>query len=284
MNIKHLLLIGAVLGTVALPSFAAKATLKGVFALPGMPEMVNAELEVMETGPLSRALLIAFTDKATGQPITGFDEELTQELHVLATDSDFSSFVHEHAGILEADRRFRVEMHFPKPGLYHVYADAVPTGYGQQVIRFEIPVDITTGSPESLQLPVGPAIESGSPYTANLDGSTLQAGTENMMELTIQKHGKPAMDLGLFLGVPAHAVFISTDDLSYVHAHAMETDSPEVSHTEHVHHDDPQGAIPAKLMLHVTPNRAGRYALWIQFKGGDEVQTVPFVVNVSAAP
>lgn len=62
-----------------------------------MTEKVTAELVARETGPLTRELLIAFTDKATGQPITHFDEELTQELHVLATDSDFSSFVHEHA-------------------------------------------------------------------------------------------------------------------------------------------------------------------------------------------
>lgn len=124
MHIKHLLAIGvAVIGTAALPSFAAEATLKGAFVLPGITEKVTAELGVRVTGPLTRELLIAFTDKATGQPITHFDEELTQELHILATDSDFSSFVHEDAGKLGLDGRFRVAMRFPKPGTYHVYAD-----------------------------------------------------------------------------------------------------------------------------------------------------------------
>lgn len=42
-----------------------------------MTEKVTAELVVRGTGPLTRALLIAFTDKATGQPITHFEEELT---------------------------------------------------------------------------------------------------------------------------------------------------------------------------------------------------------------
>ncbi|CAB3634920.1 hypothetical protein LMG3431_01441 [Achromobacter pestifer] len=42
-----------------------------------------------------------------------------------------------------------------------------------------------------------------------------------MMALTILKDGKPAGDVGLYLGVPAHAVFVSMDDLNYVHAHAM---------------------------------------------------------------
>ena len=124
MHIKHLLAIGvAVIGTAALPSFAAEATLKGAFVLPGITEKVTAELGVRVTGPLTRELLIAFTDKATGQPITHFDEELTQELHILATDSDFSSFVHEDAGKLGLDGRFRVAMRFPKSGTYHGYDD-----------------------------------------------------------------------------------------------------------------------------------------------------------------
>lgn len=146
MQIEHWLATGvAETGAAALPSFAKEATLRGAFALPGMTEKVPAELVVREPGPLTRELLIAFTDKATGQPVTHFDEELTLELHVLATDSGFSRFVHEHAGKLGLDGRFRVAMRFPKPGTYRVYVDAVPTGFGQQVIRFELPVDITTG-------------------------------------------------------------------------------------------------------------------------------------------
>lgn len=157
MHIKHFLAIStAAIGTAALPPSAA-AALKGTFALPSMTEKVTAELVVRETGPLTRELLIAFTDKATGQPITHFDEELTQELHVLATDSDFSSFVHEHADKLGLDGRFKVAMRFPKPGTYHVYADAVPMGLGQQVIRFEVPVDVTTGPTAPQQVLVGAA-------------------------------------------------------------------------------------------------------------------------------
>lgn len=274
----------AVTGTSVLPSFPAQRPLRGAFALPGMTEKVTAELVVRETGPLTRELLIAFTDKATGQPIMHFDEELTQELHVLATDSNFSSFVHEHAGKLGLDGRFKVVMRFPKPGTYHVYADAVPMSLGQQVIRFEVPVDVTEGPTAPQQALTGVAKGSDGPYMVELDASALRVRTGSMMALTILKDGKPATDLGLYLGVPAHAVFVSTDDLGYVHAHAMAADAPKGRHISHESHDDPKAAIPAKLMLHATPPRAGRYALWIQFKGGDQVRTVPLVVTVSAAP
>ena len=64
MNIKQFLAIGAtVAGTTALPSFAAQPHLN---SLTGVTEKVTAELVVRDTGPLSRELLIAFNDKATG--------------------------------------------------------------------------------------------------------------------------------------------------------------------------------------------------------------------------
>lgn len=295
MNIKHLLAIGAtVAGAAALPSLAAQPPLKGAFALPGAAEKVTAELVVRETGPLTRELQIAFTDKATGRPITQFDEELTQELHVLATDSDFSSFVHEHAGKRGADGRFSVAMRFPKPGTYHVYADAMPKGLGQQVVRFEVPVGVAASPAARQQMPVGATQGADGPYSVKLDASTLRAGTESMMALTILKDGQPAKDLGLYLGVAAHAVFVSTDDLGYVHAHAMAADAGRGGHAAHAahgahgaahgSHGNAKATAPAELMLHATPPRAGRYALWIQFKGGDQVRTVPFVVTVPAAP
>lgn len=284
MNIKNISAIGTVAaGTAALPSIGAEAIVKGVFALPGVTEKVTAELVVRETGALTRDLVIAFSDKETGQPIKHFDEELTQELHVLATNGDFSSFVHQHASKREADGRFSVAIRFPKPGTYHVYADAVPKGLGQQVVRFDLPVGVVAGLTTGQQTPVGAAQGSDGPYTVKLDASALRAGTESMMVLTVLKDGKPAKDLGLYLGVPAHAVFVSTDDLSYVHAHAMAADVPHGSHAAHGSHSTPKITVPADLMLHAKPPRAGRYALWIQFKGGDQVRTVPFVVDVQAA-
>ncbi|AGH47737.1 hypothetical protein SKP52_20355 [Sphingopyxis fribergensis] len=292
MDVRHFFMAGAaalaVTGMAARPSFAAEAPLSGAFALPGITEKVTAELTVRETGPLARELVIAFTDKMTGQPVTQFDEELARELHLLATDSAFSTFVHEHPEKPGPDGRFRIEVRFPKAGLYHVYADVMPKGLGQQVVRFDVPVDVEKTPVAQQSPPVAAAEGSDGPYSIELDAAALRAGAENMIALTILKDGRPATDLGLYLGVPAHAVFVSTDDLGYVHAHAM-ADAPKGghhAHGQHAHgsHADPGAAIPAKLMLHAAPPRAGRYALWIQFMGGGEVRTVPFVVTVPPAP
>lgn len=202
---------------------------------------------------------------------------------MLATDGNFSSFVHEHASKLGPDGRFRVTMRFPKPGTYHVYADAVPSGLGQQVVRFDLPVGTSTAPAAPKQSPVDTEQGSDGPYTVKLGTSTLRAGAESMMALTILKDGKPAGDVGLYLGVPAHAVFVSMDDLNYVHAHAMGGGASNGNHASSGSHDESMAAIPGELMLHATPPRAGQYALWIQFKGGGQVRTVPFLVAVQAA-
>ena len=279
MDTKQVLTVGlAVLGAATMPSMAAQESIKGTFALPGESEKAVGALIVKETGPLTRELSIAFTDKATGQPIVQFDEELTQRLHVLATDSHFTSFIHEHAAKLGADGRFKVAMKFPRPGTYYVYADAVPSGLGQQVVRFEVPVQ--GGSDAVAQAPAKPEQGSDGPYTVKLDTSALRAGSESMMSLTVLKDGKPAQDLDTYLGVAAHAVFVSTDELDYVHAHAMAAPMP--GQVAHGGHGDP-GAVSAQLMLHAKPAHAGPYALWIQFKGGDKIRTVPFLVTVPAA-
>ena len=278
MDTKQVLTVGlAVLGAATMPSMAAQESIKGTFALPGESEKAVGALIVKETGPLTRELSIAFTDKATGQPIVQFDEELTQRLHVLATDSHFTSFIHEHAAKLGADGRFKVAMKFPRPGTYYVYADAVPSWLGQQVVRFEVPVQ--GGSDAVAQAPSKPEQGSDGPYTVKLDTSALRAGSESMMSLTVLKDGKPAQDLDTYLGVAAHAVFVSTDELDYEHAHAM---AAQAAHGGHGDHGDP-GAVSAQLMLHAKPAHAGPYALWIQFKGGDKIRTVPFLVTVPAA-
>ena len=66
-----------------------------------------------------------------------------------ATDSAFSTFLHEHPGKAGPDGQFRVAMTFPKPGVYHVFADAMPTGLGQQVVRFDVNVSAPAGATSS---------------------------------------------------------------------------------------------------------------------------------------
>lgn len=219
-----------IVGTLALgcsPAVLAQEAVQGVFALPGAEAAVSGEMEVRDTGPLTRELQFSYADVATSEPVTGFDLELTQELHVLAVDAGLSTLIHRHVEHADADGRFTVELPFPEAGRYHVFTDAVPTGLGQQVLRFDL--EVGEGGPaaaggmsrEPVSIDAGPIEARSGAYTVTLDASELQPGTESTLSLLVEKNGAPADDITPYLGVAAHAVLIRAEDLAYVHAHAM---------------------------------------------------------------
>ncbi|WIJ26963.1 hypothetical protein [Devosia sp. RR2S18] len=221
-------------------AMAQEQALEGTFALPNAEQEVSGEMVVRDTGPLSRELELSYSDLDTGAAIANFDVELTQELHVLATDSGLSHLVHEHVKAASADGIFTTELHFPEPGRYHIYTDAVPSGVGQQVLRFDLQVgEGGNQGPQSdsgmaerpANVEEGPITSSDAGYTVVLDASDLEAGAEGKITLTVEKDGEAATDLEPYLGVAAHAVFVRAEDLAYVHAHAM-ADGGE-AHGEH---------------------------------------------------
>lgn len=258
-------------------SATAETLHQGVPALAGSAA-VTGTLVAKTDGPLERTLEIAMFDRATGRPIAKYDEELTKTLHVLGTDESRSVFIHEHGEPAGPDGRFRVKVRFPAAGLYHVYADAVPSGLGQQVLRFEVRVDGGTQV-----APQAPSAGEAGPYRVSLDAPKLQEGTEATLRLKIQRNGKPATDLAPFLGVAAHAVLVG-DDLSYVHAHASSgAASGHEGHGGHGAHGHAHAAgVSTDLTVHVNPPRAGTYVLWVQFMGAGEVRTARFTLPVSA--
>lgn len=218
----------------AWPAIAAQEeTVEGIFALPEAEPLVAGEMTLQEAGPLSRELQLVYTDLATGKQITKFDVELTQQLHILATDAGLTTLVHRHVEQAGEDGTFTAEVEFPAPGGYHIYTDAVPSGLGQQVLRFDVTVGETdvaatpdAASAAPAEASTGPITSSDGEYSVTLDPSQLEVGTESMMTLSVTKNGEPAQDLAPYLGVAAHAVFIHAEDLAYVHAHAMAEEEP----------------------------------------------------------
>jgi hypothetical protein len=196
-------------------------------------------------------------------------------------------------------------MQFPRPGTYHIYADAVPEGLGQQVLRFDVQISGEQEEDEpSVSQRFAPADEielASGEYRIKLDASGLVAGKESMLKIAVLKGGEPAMDLHPYLGVSAHAVLVKGDDLSYVHAHPMDESQAgehamhggqpdgamahdghgtEAAATEddpksHGHdHADMTKTVSPSMTLHMTPPGAGDYTLFLEFIGGDQVHTI----------
>lgn len=296
------------------PLAAQDAPIEGVFALAGTQQAITGQLQVTESGPLTRQIELTFAEQTNGRQIADFDVELTQKLHILATDAGLTHLIHEHADTVRNDGSFVAELKFPGPGLYHVYTDVVPAGLGQQVLRFDLAVDTEDAKPSEpaltgANISSAPLVSSSGPYSVTLSAGQLRPGVESELSLTVEKSGALADDLEPYLGVSAHVVFIHAEDLSYVHAHAIgDGNSDPHSHSPHAAPTDPgdhhqhsmessgatqdghgsHGASPVtsvdpKMNVFVTPPAGGTYAVWIEFIGGGEIRTLPFAIEVPEA-
>ncbi len=319
-----LALAPAIASTSMLPASAAEPprqptpTLTGTYALPdGQPKVAVTLAAAPKPGGQAgtQVLDVAMTRLGTGQVVTRYETELSKQLHLIAVSGDLRAFVHEHGDKPDARGHFRIPMAFPHGGLWHVYADAVPAGLGQQVMRFDLDLG-GTGTPGGQPVPtLQPTGLDGTDgrYGVRFDALDLQAGQEAELRLHVLRDGEPASDLTPYLGVAAHAVFISATDLTYVHAHAAPTTAPAVGGTGAAMKHDMTGMagmdmpdmghagggghggmpgmggapmrrgtrVAPDLTLHVRAPKPGTYLLWMQFMAGGQVRTVPFVVAVA---
>jgi len=285
--------------------------LTGTYALPDGQPKVDATLVATPGRGGAETFDIAMTALGQQRPSMRYETELSKQLHVIAVSIDFRTFVHEHADRPAANEHFRVAMRLPRPDRYHVYADAAPSGIGQQVMRFELDAGGAPAQQPAEPVP-SPLEAADGRYAARFDRFELRAGQESQLGLRLLRDGKPAPDVTPFLGVAAHAVFINSADLTYVHVHATPaaapgtggtgapmqrdfagtTTAPTVGHQGTAGMEMPDGGamppplrlgarVPPDLTLHVLAPKAGTYLLWIQFTAGGKVRTMPFVVAVS---
>jgi hypothetical protein len=166
-------------------------------------------------------------------------------------------------------------------------------------MRFELTVGNTpTSTPSATPRPSGFEAADGR-YTVHFDPFEPHAGQENQLSFHVSRSGQPALDMIPFLRVDAHAVFIDSADLTYVHVHAAPAAAPKIGSTgASVPHDltgktpaNP-GALghadalagshlPSDLTLHVLGPKAGTYLLWLQFMASGQVRTMPFIMAVT---
>jgi hypothetical protein len=262
---------------------AAASPSGGTYALQSGSARVQAYMSAAPIGgePLRQHLEIWMTRSGSAEPIRRYTVDMTKLLHLIIVSDDLVTYLHVHP-TLGSDGRFRIDQRLPAPALYHVYADAEPEGDGQQVFRFELTTPGGAPVPKRL-LPPDVRVSSAGPYTATLKGTTVPTGKPATLVVTIRRNGRPAADLHPYLGVPAHAVFIAAKDLTYLHTHPTNPGSGSMSGMEGMHGDmttlRDDAKVAPTLQLPVTLRERGDYKMWLQFRGGDQVYTVPFVVT-----
>jgi hypothetical protein len=250
---------------------AAGAPQNGTFALlGGTAEIVSK----MTAKPSGAGYHLDIKQYATGSStaIRDYSVEMQRTIHLIAVRDDFTSFSHSHPAFNTGTNAF-VETLPTDPGHhYFVFVDTKPVGMSEQVFRFNVgPSNVPAmGAMRPHFAPSAPQIaQAAGPYAVTISESAFPANTEQTMHVTVKKGEHLANDLGLYLGAPAHCVFVNTSTLQYVHTHAMVRQESGMAM---------QVAGP-EMTLDVPPLPAGTYKLWIEFRGANYgLYTAPFTV------
>ncbi len=260
---------------------------------------------------------------ADNQVVTEFDDLHTQAMHFVAVSSDLQDFFHIHP-TLGANGVLTVEAPVGRAQPYQMFFEYDPKGdAGTQTSRAALrPVGAQAVAPNLAS--VATAFD-GSVARSVLVGDTrveLAPDAHGMimtgMPVTLRaavktKTGAPATDLVEWLGMPGHAIILSEDTSTFIHAHGMRPGSgghagmpgmgghegmampaptapAPVAAGGHGGHGGHGGApttgtggaeSPTNLLdIDVTFPVAGYYKIFVQTKRGETVVTAPFVVRV----
>ncbi len=282
---KLIPIFGFIVASIIAPG--ASSILPGSFAYQGGKPITQGHLSMrpIEGDPLKQHIEIWMTPPNSSQPIRSYAVEMTKKLHVVVVSKDFATFLHIHP-VLGPDGHFRIDQSFPAPGAYYLYADGEPNDGDHQVFRFDLTVSKAGAAKQPDLTPTGREVTIG-PYTVDLSKAQLSAGGMDMIEVQILKGDTPAKDLHPYLGSPAHAVFLNSQDLTYVHVHptpmgaasAVNMMGMSPAEMRKMTVDMPDSASsPPDMMLHVSVREPGTYKMWLQFRGGDQLYVAPFVL------
>lgn len=249
----------------------------GLFALlGGMPKIVSTFWAEHAAG-LSVTLTIRQFQLDGKTPILNYDVDMQRLMHLIVVRDDFTTFVHLHPVFDAASGVFWQAFTKEPNHRYYVYADTTPHGVGQQVFRFTLESDGPAAAPRPISSASARTATAG-PYTVMLSRTKLPANRPKNLNVTVLEAGQPAQDLVPYLGAAAHAVFINSSTLGYVHVHPMLRGSHSMNAGDGMATGMSDAAGPF-MQMRVPALSAGTYKLWIQFSDANgKLYTVPFTI------
>jgi hypothetical protein len=242
----------------------------GIFALlGGTPEIVS-QLWTEHAAGLTAILQIRQFQLDGTTPVLNYDVDMEKLMHLVIVRDDFTTFAHLHPAFNRMTGIFQQRFTKEPNHRYYVYADTMPHDIGQQVFRFTMDSDGPLATSQPALNVSAPSVLAG-PYRVTLARTTLVADQEQTLDLTVLQSGRPASGLSPYLGAAAHAVFIDTSTLAYVHLHPTVRG---VAMTMNM-----RGPAGPFMQMELPALPAGTYKLWIQFRGANSrIYTAPFTV------
>jgi Cu+-exporting ATPase len=197
----------------------------GVRAQLGAPDTV-------ETGAPAR-LVYRLAD-AAGAPLTDVVLSHEQPVHLIAVRWDLRGFQHVHPQPTGTPGEYALDVVFPAPGEYLLFAEFQRRSGQTVLLRDTLPVGAASpaGTPAPVA-PVAPVAEDRAPKV--LPDRGLAGGLRVSLQGAGHRHtgegdaftfrleeaatGEPVRDLRPYLGAPAHVVILSADAADFAHTH-----------------------------------------------------------------
>ncbi len=202
-----------------------------------------------------------------GKPHKEFVLELTKLMHVYVVREDLTAFQHLHPELNEATGRWTAPVSLKSAGPYRLVTefDALTPDGDLQSRRLGTTFSVRGNYDK---VPFEPSVGTGAVagYDVAVSGDPVVG--PNALQVTVRQGGQDVTALQPYLASWAHITGFRNGDLKVVHVHPEE--SPET--------DKATGG----PTLSISPSfpTAGTYRLFVQFKVGDVVRTVPVDLKV----
>lgn len=202
-----------------------------------------------------------------GQPVTDFELDHEEEMHLITVRSDGQHFRHVHPE-LDAGGTWSIPWEWTAAGTYRVFADFVPGETGEGMT---LSTEVQVGGTYEPVSPTGPVAETHvQGFDIEVEGE-LVAGESSELSMVITRDGEPVTELQPYLGAFGHLVALRNGDLAYLHVHPH-GDAPEPGTTS-----------GPEIVFEATAPTPGLYLLYLDFQVEGEVYTAPFIIDANAA-
>lgn len=225
----------------------------------------RVELEIEETGAVKAGevvLTLQLVDLKKKEVLG--EEKLAvvheKKLHVFIFDPALQEYRHEHPEYNGSAWVLKTQLSVN--GNYWVWAQGEILA-DQEEFSTSARLSVEGGSPANTLPPVLKDVRSGNDGNSvvSVSNSQLVAGKMAMLDLSFSRRDGTAPEVTPYLGALAHVVGVLEDGDTLIHVHPM-------SHG-------------GQMMIHAVFAEAGKYRLWVQFKDGGKLRTVPLSVVVA---
>lgn len=198
-----------------------------------------------------------------GTVIKDFEALHDERVHLVIVRNGLDTFAHLHPQI-HSDGNLVVQYAFPVGGNYRLYADFQQKGESHSTASTIVDVPGESSLAQELQVNA-PGRVNGEDWIADITLDTGSDGRESIIRFALMDaQGQPVQNLMPYMSARGHLQIVSDDGNDYVHSHPMDHEPKSASHV---------------VSFHAAFRKRGIYKGWGQFRLGEAIRVVPFVID-----